>query len=288
MNKLTHSLINGINTDYLSINDRAIHYGDGIFETVLCEKNQLLYWPQHFQRLQKSAQKLNLSCPDEQILLNDIKQLFAQHESSKDQAYAVKIILSRGTGERGYRYFSKQHENRLVMLSAVATDYSSLLSGKLLEGELCFCSQQVSINENLAGLKHLNRLENVLARNEWQDQYSDGLMLNANHHVIEGTMSNLFGVKGRQLYTPDLAQSGINGIMRDVIIDLAKSSNLTLHIQHLGREDVLAMDELFISNSLIGIKSIDKLEESFFKEKTITALIFSELLKTSPEHVQVI
>lgn len=287
MNKHSDSLINGIKTDYLSINDRAIHYGDGIFETILCEKNRLYFWQQHYQRLQKSAQKLNMHCPHEDILLHDIKQLLATR-ADEQNAYAVKIILSRGCGERGYRYSKSQQENRLVLLSSIATDYSSLLSGKLFSGELCFCRQQVSINENLAGLKHLNRLENVIARNEWHEEYLDGLMLNASQHVIEGSMSNIFGAKNGEIYTPDLSQSGIDGIMRQIIIDLAAGKSIPVHVQNLGREEILAMDELFISNSLIAMKSIAKLEDRIFTDNIITDLLFHELLKTSTGHAQVI
>ena len=110
-----------------------------------------------------------------------------------------------------------------------------LLPVKLLSGDLCFCEQQVSINENLAGLKHLNRLENVMARNEWghrstESNIIDGLMLNANQYVIEGCMSNLFAVRNNELLTPDLSVSGVKGIMREVIIDLANKNNIKLRI----------------------------------------------------------
>jgi 4-amino-4-deoxychorismate lyase len=298
MHKLPiNNLINGIAADYLNINDRAIHYGDGLFETILCTGNKLLYWQQHYQRLQLSAEKLSLSCPHEQLLLNDIRQLIEQNKNSDKHACAVKIILTRGAGERGYRFTRKRvtnvcNENRLVMISALESNYSSLLSDKLLSGELYLCEQQVSINESLAGLKHLNRLENVLARNEWNkvadDMYIDGLMVNAKRHVIEGTMSNLFAVKDSQLFTPDLAQSGVKGIMRDVIIALAKKNNIKVSIINASIDDLFDMDELFISNSLIGIKSVTKFSDCLYKDHSITNTIFNDLLKTKSDYVQYI
>lgn len=289
---MTNALINGVVADYLNINDRSIHYGDGLFETVLCSNNCLLYWPQHYQRLQTSADKLKLSCPDEQIFLNDIRLLLKENENISDNACSIKIIITRGNSERGYAIPKNTNENRLVLLSTITSEYSSLLSAQLLSGELYVCKQQVSINESLAGMKHLNRLENVLARNEWNDQtnqhFVDGLMLNANHHVIEGSMSNLFAVKDGQLYTPDLTQSGVKGVMREMIIDAADRNSIQLSTPNISLDDLFSMDEIFISNSLIGIKSVNKVGDNLYQDKTITELIFSDLIKTKDNHVQVI
>lgn len=290
------NLINGIGSDYLNINDRAIHYGDGLFETILCSHNTIYFWPQHYQRLQTSAEKLKLNCPDEKTLLSDITQLLEQNNKStrelNKQNYAVKIILTRGVSGRGYQYTAnrltkKCNANRLVLLSAIESDYSSLLCRQLLSGDLFLCKQQASINESLAGMKHLNRLENVLARNEWnspttENKFIDGLMLNSNQHVIEGTMSNLFAVKDNRLYTPDLSQSGVSGVMRGVIIALAKQNNMRLSIVNLSIDEIFSMDELFISNSLIAIKSVTKLGDSLYKN-SITNTLFNQLLKKIKE-----
>lgn len=287
------NMINGVFADYLTIHDRAIHYGDGLFETILGSNNILFFWQQHYRRLQTSAEKLKLSCPDEGVLLTDIALLLEKNEISDQtiddsQAYAIKIILTRGTGERGYRFSKGAHENRVVLLSALETNYSSLLSETLLSGKLYQCLQQATINESLAGLKHLNRLDNVLARNEWDNQYIDGLMLNANKYVIEGTMSNLFAIKDQHIFTPDLSQSGVKGIMRDIIITLAKKNNIQLSVVNVKIDEILQMDELFISNSLIGMKSINKLGDSIYKEQAVSTIIFNDLLTIKDDYAQVV
>lgn len=289
---MTSVLINGIAADYLDIHDRAMHYGDGLFETILCSKRNLFYWSQHYRRLQDSAIRLRLSCPDEQVLLDDIRKLLDDDENIARNTCSIKIILSRGSSERGYVIPKKTAEKRIVFLSLIDADYSSLVSAQLISGELYLCDQQVSINESLAGLKHLNRLENVLARNEWQDtsanHFIDGLMLNARQHVIEGSMSNLFAVKDGQLYTPDLSQSGVNGIMRAMIIDAAGSNNIRSSIIDIKLEALLVMDEIFISNSLTGIRSVDKIGDSSFEDQTITRVIHNDLLKTKGDYVQAV
>jgi len=287
------TLINGVAADYLSINDRAIHYGDGLFETILCDNNKLLYWSQHYQRLQSSAIRLKMNCPDEKLLLADIKALLAEVSNIENKSFVVKIILSRGSGERGYQFSKGNSETRVVTLSALATDYSSLLSGELLSGDLYLCKQQASINESLAGLKHLNRLENVMARNEWKNvsaknKIIDGLMLNATAHVVEGTMSNLFAVKDGALLTPNLKYSGINGIMRDRIIDVAEQQKMDVVIADITLEDLYVMDELFISNSLIGIKAVINFVEHRYQLHDVANKLLDALIKKKEEHVQII
>jgi len=286
-------LINGIPAEFLNINDRAIHYGDGLFETILYQNGKLLYWKQHYLRLQSSAHRLKIYCPDELLLLNDIKNILNDSDTSANTILAIKIIISRGVGERGYQFKAGNSLTRVVMASAIDADYSSLTSASLLSGDLYVCKQQVSINEGLAGIKHLNRLENVLARNEWQtnaanNKIIDGLMLNANHHVIETTMSNLFVVKDGQLITPDLKQSGVNGIMRNVIIDVASKNQITTTVADLTLEEVVAMDECFISNSLIGMKIVNNIADHKFTSDTITKQLFSNLLGTTEEHAQIV
>ncbi len=284
-------LINGVQAEYLDVNDRSIHYGDGLFETILLSNGSLFYWQQHYQRLYQSAERLQLHCPNEDTLLNDIHRLLSAVGKTDADSYAVKIIVTRGAGERGYQYDPTAcNETRILSLSPVNPDYSSLLSTRLLAGSLTVCRQQVSINENLAGLKHLNRLENVLARNEFNQRknetFIDGIMLNANQHVIECCMSNIFALKNNTLYTPDLKLSGINGIMRNIIITIANKNNMKVNICNLTLAELMAMQEVFISNSLIGMKSVNRAGDVAFNKQDISAAIFNSLLETMNDYAQ--
>jgi 4-amino-4-deoxychorismate lyase len=280
-------MINGVAADHLLIHDRAIHYGDGLFETMLCSDNKLYFWQQHYQRLSASAKKLKIPCPDEHWLLKDINELATDNAAAEH--CVIKVILSRGAGERGYRFTRGVPANRIVLFSALDASHSSILSQALLEGELYICDQQVSINESLAGLKHLNRLENVLARNEWDDKaanFIDGLMFNADQEVIEGTMSNLFAIRDNQVFTPALDRSGVRGVMRDVIMQKVTENKLPFMEKRLTIEDLLAMDELFITNSLIGMKRVTKLGDKIYKEAAVTELLFNALLDCKEDYVQ--
>jgi 4-amino-4-deoxychorismate lyase len=287
-------LVNGIASEFVAVNDRALQYGDGLFETILCADSALYYWPQHYQRLLASAQRLGIRCPSEDTLLQDIRLLIGQQknddEQTRDTACAIKLILSRGNSHRGYRYPDKGQSRRIVMLSELADDYSALLSERLTAGKLYICDTRASINPTLAGLKHLNRLENVIAHNEWQNtlkqQYLDGLMCDADQHIIECTMSNIFAVKDDKLLTPDLSSSGVRGVMRDEILRLSSASNIDALETTITLDDLIVMDEVFISNSLIGIRSINTIADSSFVKQDISRTIFDNLINSKQEHVQ--
>ena len=122
------------------------------------------------------------------------------------------------------------------------------------------CEQRLGINPTLAGIKHLNRLEQVLARAEWDDEFDEGVMLDVEGRVIEGTMSNLFLVNKGQLLTPELTRCGVAGIMRDQIIKKAKALSITVKIQDIHPDELSQAEEMFMSNSMIGIWPVGTLE----------------------------
>ena len=136
-----------------------------------------------------------------------------------------------------------------------------------------FCTTPVSTNPALQGIKSLNRLENVLAANELDAGTDEGFMSNTEGHVIEGTMSNVFAYTDATLITPDLSQSGIEGIMREQIIALAADNNIRLQIRTIDRDELLLSRELFICNSLIGICPVRQIEKRVFETGTMTDTI---------------
>jgi 4-amino-4-deoxychorismate lyase len=112
---------------------------------------------------------------------------------------------------------------------------------------------RISRNPALAGIKHLNRLEQVLARSEWQSEYAEGLMLDEEGNIIEGTMTNLFLCSQGTLLTPDLSRSGVTGIMRAAVLDRAKKMSLPCQVTSITHEMLNSAEEVFLTNSIIGI-----------------------------------
>lgn len=241
-------LINGIASREIDIQDRGLQYGDGLFETIAVRDGIPLRWEHHMQRLLTSCERLKLPLPDEPLLRHEVEQLI--RSNAADRA-VIKILYTRGTSQRGYKLPEPTMPTRVISLSA----WPDFPENYYRQGiQLCICETRLGSNSLLAGMKHLNRLEQVLARAEWDDAaIAEGIMCDQTGNVIEGTMSNLFLVRQGALYTPSLDQAGVAGVMREAVLDSAEKLAIQTHIATLTMEDVLAAEEVFMTNSLIGI-----------------------------------
>ena len=235
-------LINGESVSSVALNDRAFAYGDGLFETIRYCNGRLLFEDLHLQRLMHGCARLGLNC-DTAALEREIERAL---QMSAHPDGILKIIVSRGSGGRGYRP-PQQGANRILTLHPLPEHSSPPEHGI----KAYLCHQRLAVDGQLAGIKHLNRLEQVLAAGEWQDgEVMEGLMLDADGYVTEGTRSNLFFVKGNRLHTPDLSRCGIDGIMRQVLLQRYQSRAET---GYYTLADLHMADEVFVSNSVIGV-----------------------------------
>lgn len=235
-------LIDGESVTSVPLNDRALAYGDGLFETIRYCNGRLLFEDLHLQRLGAGCARLRLEY-DAQALEREMEQAL---QLSKEPDGILKIIISRGSGGRGYRP-PRQGAKRILTLHPLPDHGAPPEQGI----KAYLCRQRLAVDGPLAGIKHLNRLEQVLAAGEWPDgDFTEGLMLDANGYVTEGTRSNLFFAKNGRLHTPDLSRCGIDGIMRQVLLqryhDRAETGFYTL-------ADLHTADEVFVSNSVIGV-----------------------------------
>jgi 4-amino-4-deoxychorismate lyase len=261
------SLINGVAAEYVSATDRGLHYGDGVFETIACHGAHPLFIEQHLQRMQHGAHQLGIAFPDRQLFLKDINCVLADHNYSRS---VVKLILTRGQGKRGYRYDKEQIPTRLCIRS----DWPQHVEHWQLHGiRARFCQTRASINPQLCGIKSLNRLENVLASSELGSKYDEGFLSDIDENVVEGTMTNLFAVKNDVLLTPDLSRSGIHGIMRQQILDIASNNGIRIESRNITREELIRSDEIFVSNSVIGLCVVKQLEQHAFHSDSMAKTI---------------
>ncbi|UCB54021.1 MAG: aminodeoxychorismate lyase [Thiotrichales bacterium] len=263
MNRL---LINGISAEYVSAMDRGLHYGDGIFETIACIDARPVFIEQHLDRMQRGADKLDIPFPDRQLVLDDIHRLL----TSANGDSIIKLMLTRGRGERGYRFTGKPIATRICLHSA-RPDHVADWQQHGITAQ--FCETRVSRNASLSGIKSLNRLENVLAANELADTVDEGFMLDDDGNVVEGTMTNFFAVIDDTLVTPDLSYCGIHGIVREQIIQQAAKNNIPVHIRRISREQLAGAREIFICNSVIGVCPVRQLEQQRYGEDRITTTI---------------
>ena len=247
-------LLNGQNADSIDLLDRGLHYGDGLFETIAVINEQPLCLDKHLQRLLSGCARLELEFDDVATLESEINSIC----KNIDRAI-LKITITAGVGGRGYNRSSSELKlTRLVAIHPWPEYPDNYLSQGI---EVHLCSSRLGHNPRLAGIKHLNRLEQVLARNEWDDANTmEGLMLDINDNVIEGTMSNLFIIlPDKKLITPDLSLCGIEGIVRQYILDNCAELNYTGEIKKVSLDDLHATSEMFFCNSIAGIMPVRQL-----------------------------
>jgi 4-amino-4-deoxychorismate lyase len=257
-------LINGSREGNLSPLDRGFAYGDGIFRTLVINEGRPQQWQLHYAKLVHDCNVLGIVCPSANILLNDIERLF----SGSQQAVA-KIIITRGEGERGYSMPSLAQPNRVVIKSA----YPQFAQHNFEQGVLLhLCQTRLGHQPRLAGIKHLNRLENVIARAEWSDgTIADGLLLDIYENVIECTASNLFARYGKTVFTPDLTRCGVAGVTRQRVLELASSLGFETDIAHIPLSTLLDADEVMITNSLFGVWQVVEIGQTQWQPQPLAA-----------------
>jgi len=198
------------------------------------------------QRLDAGCRRLGIIMPAPALLEQEARTL------AGGQADAIlKILITRGSGGRGYRPPSKARTTRLVCLYPLP-EYP--LEFREQGIRLRHCRTRLGLSPDLAGLKHLNRLEQVLARAEWDDMsIAEGLMSSVTGNVIEGTMTNLFAVINHQLVTPELDQCGVAGVMRSIVLEESGALEIPAVVTSIDRAELARASEVFVCNSIIGI-----------------------------------
>ena len=271
-------LINGQADDRITIADRGLQYGDGVFETIAYRNGIAEFLDAHLERLIAGCNRLVIPFQQLELLRSELNTVC--HDLAADDA-VIKIIITRGSGGRGYLADSDVEPSRIISTHPFPTHPETHVTTGIC---VRFCQHNLSENSNLAGIKHLNRLDQVLARNEWhQPNIAEGLMSDNHGHVIEGTMSNLFIVKAGQIVTAELTTSGIAGIMRAQIMRLANENGLTVEQRAITKTEVFNADEAFICNSIIGIWPVTSIDgsETEFQVGSITRRLQHVLAESS-------
>ena len=268
MTRNLNYLINGSFDHVISPFDRGFAYGDGVFRTVKMVDGLPSNWPLHYQKLVADCAAINIVCPSAELLMSDLQQLFLI-----DEVAVAKIIITRGEGNRGYTPPAITAPMRVVTKSAMP-QYPDI---KFSEGvSLTVCETRLALQAKLAGIKHLNRLENVLARMEWTDTHitngiADGIMLDSAGNVIECTSANIFARFGDTLMTPSLHQCGVAGITRQRIIDLSYILSLKVKVEVFDLSILQSADEVIICNSLYGAWQVKSIQEKAIKKGALAA-----------------
>jgi len=270
----TPVLVNGEPDGTINATDRGLQYGDGLFETLAVFDGECPWFDQHFARLSWGCDRLAIALTDKSLLWQEVAQCAA------DQPRAVvKVMLTRGEAGRGYRTVADGKSTRIVM-RAPWPDYPAQHWQQGIR--LYECHTRLGRNPALAGIKHLNRLEQVLARQEWAQDYAEGLLCDQQDHVIEGVTSNVFVVQKGELMTPDLTHCGVEGLMRNWVLRQASTVGIKTRVGHLQLSDLTQADEVFLTNSLIGLWPLREFKQQQFDVGPMYKQLFNTLIKTYP------
>ncbi|AAZ97498.1 4-amino-4-deoxychorismate lyase [Thiobacillus denitrificans ATCC 25259] len=266
-------LVNGEANACVDAHDRGLAYGDGVFRTLRTEAGEPLWWADHYAKLRADCAALALDCPAEDMLREDIRRIALAGSG------VVKIIVTRGSGTRGYLP-ARGVATRIVMSARLPPHAAP---GAPVDVRVRWCSLRLSRQPQLAGIKHLNRLENVLARAEWDDpDIFEGLLCDDAGAIIGGVMTNVFWVSAGELFTPDLGTCGVAGVARARVLRAAARRGLRARVERLPSAAILAADEVMICNSLIGVRRVARLGDKTWMPAgwtdTLNAALYEDLV----------
>ena len=264
--------VNGKPQEVVAVTDRGLLYGHSLFETIAVQARQALLLEQHLQRLEIGCAVLAIPL-DCELLRQEINSACA---GLALEPLVLRITITMGSGGRGYLNPQAAKPTRILSFST----YPQLPASHWQNGiELGIADIRLAAQPALAGIKHGNRLEQVIGRTQWLADWQEALLLDQQDKVIEGTQSNLFILQGRVLKTPDLSQCGVAGVMRNYLLEQAHRVGVTTAIVSLSVAAVEAADEVFLSNSLIGLWPVSRFCKSRYNNLTISHKLLN-ILKT--------
>jgi 4-amino-4-deoxychorismate lyase len=257
-----------------ALDDRGFQYGDGLFETIAVRHGEPRLWPYHLERLSAGCARLSLQPPDGDALRGALDH--ALQQASADPVFCVaKIILSGGVTRRGYGRDSFARASTFIgVFPSAPVSASSYRDGV----QTILCDTRLAVASPTAGLKTLNRLEQVLARSECLSAAAfEGITQDAEGRVICGTMSNVFVVNDNRIVTPALDRCGVRGVMRRHAMETLCGAGREVEEADLSERELFAADEVFLTNSQFGVLPVHRCDDSEWPVGDVTRQVMAML-----------
>jgi len=270
--KLEQVLVNGRPDQQVSPFDRAVHFGDGLFETIACRRGRPRFLSLHLERLQLGCRRLGVDAGDLEDIRTEVRALAREVDAA-----IVKVVLTRGAAlARGYGVTGREKATRITFRYAWPPETRTESQDGI---EARTATLRLGENPALAGEKHCNRLGQVLARREWTDPgIAEALLFSSSGKLVSGTMSNVFIVAGSGLRTPRLDLCGVAGVMRRVVLREAIRAGISASEEALSADDLHKAGEVFLTNARIGIWPLRALDGRVMRPGTVTRRL-QELLQ---------
>jgi 4-amino-4-deoxychorismate lyase len=262
--------IDGREARAVSALDRGLHYGDGLFETIACLEHRPRLLERHLARLEAGCRRLALAT-DLAAVAAEVRELAAGAGRA-----IVKVLVTRGVATaRGYGPSGTERPTRITLRYAWPEDDAHLAQDGV---RVRIAATRLGENPALAGLKHCNRLEQVLARAELRDaELAEALMFSSGGRLISGTMSNVFLVHQGRLATPRLDACGVAGVMRAAVLEAAAVAGIPAAEGALGALELERAEEIFLTNALIGVRPVRELQGAPREVGAVTRALQAQL-----------
>lgn len=236
-------LVNGEIARHVPADDRGLAYGDGLFETLVVSGGQPRFWQAHMDRMAEGCQRLELDMPRQSTLLREVQTAAAGQPRS-----VVKILLSRQASARGYAGGGVRAVQRVVIAFEHPADVDTPRRDGVPARSL---ELRLAVQPALGGIKHLNRLEQVLAARELQHSPGvEGILLDRDEHLVSAVSANLFLVSGGNLLTPRMDRCGVRGVVRALIL---RDFKPRCELRRVTADMLHEVDEAFVCNVVRGI-----------------------------------
>ncbi|MGL4683918.1 MAG: aminodeoxychorismate lyase [Hafnia alvei] len=263
--------LNGTPAEGISLSDRGLHYGDGCFTTARAVHGRIDDIHAHFSRMQFAWSRLLSEPVDWTAWLTEFRQAATETGNG-----VVKAMITRGSGGRGYSISGAENPCRIFSNSAIPAQYAQWQEDGIT---LAVSPIRLGINPSLAGIKHLNRLEQVLIKAKLeQTNAHEALVLDSNARLVECCAANLFWRIGTRVFTPTLANAGVAGLMRQRIIRLLAESEYELSIVSAPLDVLRDAEEVFICNSLMPLLPVNEAGEYRFSSRQLAEYLLPQCL----------
>jgi 4-amino-4-deoxychorismate lyase len=268
------SWVDGRSASDVSVLERGLHYGDGLFETLAVVGGVPRLLARHLKRLATGCERLGLGA-DVGAVEAEVRRVARVHVRA-----VIKVIVTRGAAvARGYALHGMEIPTRITLRYPWPREDATVRSGARVR----MAALRYGENPQLAGLKHLNRLEQVLARREWDDPgIMDALVFSSSGDLVSGTHSNVFMVRDGTLLTPRLDRCGVAGVLRAQVLESAAACGIQAHERVLGAADLAAAQELFLTNALIGIRPVQELAGAPMQLGPVTRALQAHIAREVP------
>lgn len=255
--------VNGVEGGSVSVDDRGLQYGDGLFETMGATDGRVRRFGQHMARLADGCRRLGMPAPPVEQIEHDCLRAIEGFGAA-----VVKLTLTRGPGPRAYPPPPEPSLTRIVV--STAQQVSEAEAARPLT--LRVCETRLGCNPLLAGMKHLNRLEQVLAGAELRDSGADeGLLRSTDDRIVCATAANIFLVRGGVLITPRISDCGVAGVMREAVLRAAVALGILIEVGDFTLDDVARAEECFLTNAVRGVRPVGRVEGvNNFKASEVT------------------